>query len=230
MERYEQTLSKLRDLITGEEIGHGRQLPPERLLASELGVGRRTLRRALGVLEGEGRIHRHRGRGTFVSPSRPAQETGLDQMLEHTNPIEVMEVRLAVEPIMARLASLRASRCDMERLAQLCEETRSATNTADYEQADAEFHRRVAKASRNTLFLTLYNALSDAQRDASWQTLGENARCFKSQARYASHHAEILDAITTRDGERAQEAMYNHLRAVQRDISQRVFPENGGDD
>jgi DNA-binding FadR family transcriptional regulator len=229
MERYEQTLSKLRDLITGEMLAQGHQLPPERLLASELGVGRRTLRRALGVLEGEGRIQRQRGRGTFVNPARPSYETGLDQMLEHTNPIEVMEVRLAVEPIMARLASLRASRCDMERLASLCEETRSATNSTDYEQADAEFHRRIAKASRNTLFLTLYNALSDAQRDASWPTLGENARCFKSQARYASHHAEIVDAITSRDSERAQDVMYNHLRAVQRDISQRVFPENGDD-
>jgi len=230
MERYEQTLSKLRELITGDAVSRDNQLPPERLLATELGVGRRTLRRALGVLEGEGRIHRQRGRGTFVSAARPTHDTGLEEMLEHTNPIEVMEVRLAVEPIMARLASMRASRCDMDRLLLLSEETRNATDPAAYERADAEFHRRVAKASRNTLFLTLYNALSEAQRDATWQTLGENARCYKSQARYASHHAEIVDAITKRDCARAQDAMYNHLRAVQRNISSRIFPENGEDD
>ena len=41
-------------------------MPPERVLAEELGVGRRSLRRALDVLEQEGRISRHQGRGTFV--------------------------------------------------------------------------------------------------------------------------------------------------------------------
>jgi DNA-binding GntR family transcriptional regulator len=41
-------------------------MPPERTLANEMGVGRRSLRRALEILEREGEITRHQGRGTFI--------------------------------------------------------------------------------------------------------------------------------------------------------------------
>src|SRR5215471_15821646 len=67
MERTEQTLTRLRQLITEEGLASDGRIPPERALASELGVGRRSLRRALDVLEKEGRISRHQGRGTFVN-------------------------------------------------------------------------------------------------------------------------------------------------------------------
>ncbi len=66
MERSNQTLSRLRQLIQKRDFDAGR-MPPERVLAEELGVGRRSLRRALDVLEQEGRISRHQGRGTFVN-------------------------------------------------------------------------------------------------------------------------------------------------------------------
>src|SRR3569623_944614 len=67
MERTDHTLTKLRQLIASDEFNAGGRMPPERSLASELGVGRRSLRRALEVLEREGRISRHQGRGTFIN-------------------------------------------------------------------------------------------------------------------------------------------------------------------
>ena len=225
MERYELALTRLREMITEPAAANGGRLPPERVLAGELGVGRRTLRRALGTLEGEGRLLRHRGRGTFIARDGAPGAPGIGEIFEDTNPIEVMEVRLAVEPMSARLASLRASRCDIERLEQLAEETRGADGAGAYEEADAAFHRRVAIAARNSLHLALYDALSAVSRDASWRALGENGRCYKSQARYAGHHREITDAIIARDGDRAGDAMYSHLLDVQRVILDTVFAE-----
>src|SRR6185369_13200359 len=67
MERTDHTLTKLRQLIASADFSVGGRMPPERSLASELGVGRRSLRRALEVLEREGRISRHQGRGTFIN-------------------------------------------------------------------------------------------------------------------------------------------------------------------
>src|SRR5262245_21258506 len=62
MERYEDTLVRLRQLLTDGALRNGERLPPERILANELQVGRRSLRRALGVLEREGQISRQQGR------------------------------------------------------------------------------------------------------------------------------------------------------------------------
>lgn len=223
MERYEQTLTQLRRRIgrNGSE-----RLPPERALAAELGVGRRSLRRALDVLEEEGRISRRQGRGTFVTAdgevALPAALTGI---LEHTNPLEVIEVRLATEPMLARLAALRASRCDIDKLRALAAATGAATDADAYERADAAFHRRIAEAVRNALFLALFDTLWAAQRDEGWRRLSENGRCYKRQAAYARFHEDIAEAIAARDGARAEGLMYEHLADVQSHIHQHAFPQ-----
>lgn len=225
MERHEQTLTDLRQMIsTGGVNGDGR-LPPERDLARILGVGRRVLRGALGVLEREGEVSRRQGRGTFVTAHGNGVGGPLSGIFQHTNPFEVMEVRLTVEPTIARLASMRASRCDIERLRNLVEETRAARDSETYRNADAAFHRGIAEAARNALFLAFYDSLQSFRDDESWERLGENGRCYKRQAVYVRDHREIFEAIAARDSERAQEAMYRHLSDVQRLMAERVFPE-----
>ena len=247
MERSSQTLSKLRQLIDRRDVAGSRRIPPERVLASELGVGRRSLRRALDILEQEGRISRHQGRGTFVNggpnggsaavpalagllsgavlPSMP--NPAFEYILDHTNPLEVIEVRLAIEPVMARLAAFRASQAEIKRLQALAGETRAADDPTSYEQADARFHRTIAEAARNALFLAIFDTLHASRRDSGWRRLGENAHCFKRQAVYAGFHEEISAAIGERKGDRAQELMQQHLSDVQRYIYQHAFPAAG---
>ena len=114
MERYEITLSKIREMIGGGQLRPGGRMPPERDLATSLGVGRRALRRALEVLEREGQVTRRQGRGTFLTAPETGAEGPFNGVLQHTNPFEVMEVRLTVEPMIARLASLRLALDDTD--------------------------------------------------------------------------------------------------------------------
>ncbi|WP_162916444.1 FadR/GntR family transcriptional regulator [Dongia deserti] len=244
LQQADQTLSKLRQMIANGSLGTGGRIPPERTLASEMGVGRRSLRRALEILEQEGQITRHQGRGTFVqSKTAPiaaptavrARQADMavasamaaipfDRILEFTNPLEVIEVRLAVEPVIARLAALRASQADIRRLQGLAEETRTATDPAFYERADENFHRAVAEAARNALFLSLFDTLSASRRDATWRRLSENAHCFKRQSVHSASHQEIYEAIAARNSERAFECMYKHLSDIQRHVYTYAFP------
>ena len=257
MERSNQTLSRLRQLIQKRDFDAGR-MPPERVLAEELGVGRRSLRRALDVLEQEGRISRHQGRGTFVNNglNGEAADAGLaerggatvlsallaqaalpraampaaanlENILDHTNPLEVIEVRLAIEPVMARLAAFRTSQAEIKLLHALAAETRAAADPLSYEQADARFHRTIAEAARNALFLAIFDTLHASQRDVGWRRLGENAHCYKRQSVYAGFHEEISAAIAERKGDQAQELMQQHLSDVQRYIYQHAFPGVG---
>lgn len=252
MERVDPTLTKLRRLIARQDADS--RMPPERALASELGIGRRSLRRALDVLEQEGYISREQGRGTFVSRQRNGEPANgraahgavtsqlqssdrllgalaegvlagsFDGVLDHTNPLEVIEVRLAIEPVIARLAAFRASQAEINRLQALVQETRMAADTITYQDADSRFHRTLAEIARNTLFLAIFDTLQSSQRNTGWQRLGENANCFKRQAVYADYHRDIADAIAARQGDRAQELMQQHLSDVQRYIFQHAFP------
>lgn len=246
----DQTLSKLRQLIANGGIGADGRMPPERALASEMGVGRRSLRRALEILEREGEITRHQGRGTFVQgkgsnghaangaahPTNGATHRAeahlngalaaipFDRILEFTNPLEVIEVRLAIEPVVARLAALRASQADIRRLEGLVGATKDASDPLVYEKADEAFHRAVAEAARNALFLALFDVLSASRRDATWRRLGENAHCFKRQSVHSTSHQEIYEAIAARNSERAYECMQRHLSDVQRHVNTYAFP------
>jgi DNA-binding FadR family transcriptional regulator len=251
MERTDHTLTKLRQLIASAEFSVGGRMPPERSLASELGVGRRSLRRALEVLEREGRISRHQGRGTFINganghggdlgkESGPAlvravgnavraggdlrSNPAFANILDHTNPLEVIEVRLAIEPVMARLAAFRASQAEIDKLVAIAGETRAAQDSARYEEADMRFHRTIAEVARNALFLAVFDTLHASQRDSGWRRLGENANCFKRQSVYADFHQEISAAIAARQGEKAESLMQRHLSDVQRYIYEHAFP------
>ena len=102
-------LRQMRVLLDERSHLEDRRLPSERALAEQLGVGRRILRRALEVLEAEGHLWRHQGKGTFIGPRPLRGEVSLVELSSRTNPLEVMEARLEIEPGLARLAALRAA-------------------------------------------------------------------------------------------------------------------------
>ena len=102
-------LDALRNLVAQQSSVPDKPLPPERELASEFGVSRRSIRRALAVLEAEGQVWRRQGKGTYVGPTPPSAAFTLTQLSARTNFSEVMEARLHLEPNLAALAAQRAS-------------------------------------------------------------------------------------------------------------------------
>ncbi|HUC61218.1 MAG TPA: FCD domain-containing protein [Alphaproteobacteria bacterium] len=220
------TLGRLTAMIGEASAADGR-LPPERALASQLGVSRRAVRRALERLAADGQVVRRQGAGTFITGFEAPAGDPFRRAIELTNPVEVLEVRLALEPMLTRLAALRASRCDIDKLNELAEATRTAPTPTAYEQADAAFHRRVALAARNALFLAVFDAVIAAIEDASWHGVRENAHCSKNKAAYSAFHREIADAIARRDCDRAEERMFAHLNRVQENLRTAIQPRLG---
>ena len=211
-------------MISDGQLGDSGRLPPERDLAETLGVGRRSLRRALGVLEGEGHILRRQGRGTFVRDARAPLDLRLGRISELTNPVEVMETRLALEPAAARLAEIRASKQDIDRLTSLAAETRATRTPEEYERANTAFHRRITEAARNALYLALFDAVNEILRDLACERLTESGHCFNRQSAHSDYHDRIVGAVAARDGGKAEVLMYAHLRDVQQNLLARVFP------
>src|SRR5512145_473355 len=80
------TLARLRAYLDGGGLPVDSRLPPERELSRSLGVSRAGLRQALAVLEAEGQIWRHVGKGTFVGTRPISTVSDLDAMVRRTNP------------------------------------------------------------------------------------------------------------------------------------------------
>ncbi len=225
MQQFEIALKHLRAAIAAGDIAESGRLMPERMLASDLGVSRRAVRRALDVLEEEGVLTRRQGHGTFVAGNGAAPALDpLARLQALNNPIDVIEVRLTLEPALARLAAMRASQCDIDRLVKIAEETGTAGSPGDYERADAAFHRRIAEAARNPVFLTLFEAIMAVVEQATWRQGRETGHCINNQAIYAQCHRDIAQAIAARNGELAQERMRSHLGRVQQQLLAMLYP------
>src|SRR5258708_11909077 len=64
---YRQLYLQVRDLIESGRIARGARLPATRELAGQLGLNRTTVSAAYEILETEGLINGHVGRGRFVA-------------------------------------------------------------------------------------------------------------------------------------------------------------------
>lgn len=211
-------LGRLRSALgDGSIVSEGRVLP-ERHVAEALGVGRRALRKALDALEAEGTIWRRQGQGTFLStPPTPVARrfTGIANL---TSPAEILEVRLEIEPVLARYAAMRAAPVDVDALRRTAERSRAAATDAEYERWDRAFHRRIAETMRNGLFLAVFEAIEAVREDASWARLREGTRPRARRIALGDEHLAIVAAIAERRPAEAEARMREHLAGIGRDL------------
>jgi DNA-binding FadR family transcriptional regulator len=218
MDEAQGALTQLRAYLAQQDLHANTQLPPEREFCEVLGVSRGELRKALAVLEENGELWRHVGKGTFVG-TRPFEEiTGVAEIAAASNPREVMHARLAIEPILAREAALNATAADISEMRQCLKASREATTWRQYENCDNRLHRLVAEASHNSLLIALFDTLNAVRRAVVWGRLRNNVDRPPADHHSFREHDALVDAIADRDLEAATAAMDRHLHAVQANL------------
>ena len=212
------TVARLRAFIEGAQLPVDSRLPPERELSRALGVSRSALRQALSVLESEGQIWRHVGKGTFIGSRPIATVSGIDAMVRRTNPAEVMRTRLLIEPEVARLAALNATPAQIAEMRSCMARSRAAATWRQYESWDNRLHRTIAEATQNALLVSLLDTLGAVRRAVAWGRLRVNKVRPEPDHHSFAEHEEIVAAIAERDRDRAAEAMRRHLETVERKL------------
>lgn len=217
---FVQMAEQIRERILQNEIQIGDRLPNERELAEQFGVSRTVVREAIKTLEKEGLVQVQPGRGTFVVyGTGQAIRDSLHNLIRFNQPNDwsyLTEVREIMEPAIASLAAERASLeqiADLEKSVIIMDEFIS--NAEKYIQADNDFHLTLAKATNNTLLISLFEpivGLLTEQRKKIFYT--ESA-----PQRGQHHHKRILEAIRRGDSVASYQACLEHLKQVKEDIS-----------
>jgi GntR family transcriptional repressor for pyruvate dehydrogenase complex len=163
-----QAASALRRRIERGELAPGDRLPPERTLLRQLGISRPALREALAMLEANGLLEAHVGRGRFVCepPDDHASLSLVKNWLRaHRGEIaDLNEIRCAVEPAAVRGSAADAWPKVLIELDELLFRADRALQRGDAEalaQLDSRFHKSLIGASQNRPLVALATGLID---------------------------------------------------------------------
>jgi len=199
--------------IAQNRLRAGDQLPSERQLVEMTGASRLPLREALSLLKGLGIIEARHGKGVFVKQLDLAALFGmLSPLLRTQAEIDVrhlFEARLPLEMSIAELAARHRTDEQIRKFEHELAAMRAAVNDrAVYMVHDTAFHRELARAAANPVFVVFMASIMDLLVEL--QTLYRDRVAFRNLA--VREHQAILDAVRRRDAGTARQAVEKHLR------------------
>ena len=222
---YELVAERLKKSIQDGTYQPGSRLPAERDLATSLGVGRATVREAMGELVNQGVVQTKPNSGSFVRDTALEVMRSLKTTATHadTSPLSTLAARLAIEPLVAQFAAAVGGRDpEMERLLDHMERTSNLGEPAQrraWNEADRQFHHRIALMTGNPVMLAIAQVVAAAVDEPLWRQLRDHGIHDAARARlYVYEHRLIYEAIATGNQEAAGFYVRQHLERVQKDM------------
>lgn len=208
----EEVLSQLKESILLGKFKSGEKLPSERELTEEFQVSRGVIREAIRILEITGFVVLRQGPtgGAFVTDLSfdHVGNAFLDLFL--TNKVSIPElanVRYYVEPEIARLAAINATKEDKKRLIEAQEEESLAvTTTAARITQFQKVHRVIAESCKNHF----YEAISKSMLRLTFEVV-EAVDPDHEALHMPGEHKQIIEAVISANAEAAKAAMTTHL-------------------
>ncbi|GAA3002187.1 sporulation transcriptional regulator WhiH [Streptomyces lactacystinicus] len=207
-----QLVQQLGQMIVSGDLGADRPLVPEEI-GQRFEVSRTVVRESLRVLEAKGLVSARPNVGTRVRPVGDWNLLDPDiiewrafgpQRDEQRR--ELFELRWAIEPLAARLASGHGREDVQQRLVELVEIMSHAASQADlstYTRADAELHGLVLQMAGNRMLEHLSGIVACALQVSG----GPAISCERPTESSVSLHARLVEALGAGDGAAGEVAM-----------------------
>jgi len=212
---YQRVAESIANAIAKGRYPPGSRLPAERDLAEEFKVSRPTIREAMIALEIRGLVGAKKGSGIYVTAT-PGEITPTPEL--DVGAFELIEARTLFEGEAAALAATAIDAQQLEELRKLLAEMERAGETSAALDADKQFHLAIAKATGNSLIVSVVEML--------WTIREQSPLCVHMFAKArregvtprVNEHQLIVDALLAHDPQLAREAMRSHLRRVTDDL------------
>ncbi len=179
----------------------------------------------LGLIECRGR------QGNFVS--RKASEEMIDQnllrsLLTGHDPLDIIEARVEIEPIIAALAAQRCSDKEIVLLKKSMEKLGACVDlilTGDqgaveaYLEEERQLHINISRFCHNSVLHSVYSSVAYMMRETHWKALMAEAltrpECIRS---YLDGYNMLLAAIEEHVPEQARKAMLQQIARIKEDM------------
>ncbi|MFC4767730.1 FadR/GntR family transcriptional regulator [Effusibacillus consociatus] len=217
---YEQVANHIQSQIEQGVYKPGDKLPTLVEMSEMLNVGRATVREAFSALQAKGLIDIRHGEGTFV------RSIGLENFQEPMNIcllkgddlVELLEVRKILEVGAAEMAARNRTEEDLQEL-RAALDMMGAFQESEPEsvEADFRFHMAVAKASGNSMLVSLIQTIAPTM-----QSMMNRMRAVAGPSRDLLYqHILIYREIEAQQPDKARQTMYDHIANVMQGLESR---------
>ncbi len=220
---YRSVIQYIKGKILDGGLQPGQKLPPERVLAETLGIGRNSVREALRTLDILGVISSTQGSGNYVSCKFDKSLTEAMSMMFSMQRLgyrQVSELRCAVETQAAALAAERVTPGTVAELQKIVGKMAREPDETVNAELDKELHMTVAKASENPLIVMVLQSLSDTLDLFISELRSEISIREKGSPVLQKVHDQIVESLRHHNAEGARRAMNEHFRIVDETISE----------
>lgn len=204
----------LRTDLLGGRYPSGGYLPPERELATTLGVNRLTLRAALARLQSEGLVQPKHGAGVRVVPLREGATLEVLPHLVATRDralvASFLELRRALATEALALACVRATDAQLDALEALAGAQRAARDPQRFAAGDLAFGRAVLVAAGSVAFELLLNSVEKAWHAAPWL----HAALHEDRDAVVASYDAVIALLRARDPDTARALVRPALEAI----------------
>lgn len=219
----DQVVKQLQELIISGDIKIGDRLPTELDLCEQLGVGRSTVREAFRVLAATGMIEIKAGKGAFVCSDNVSSFDNIKHWFveKHAELSELIEVRMAIEPLALRLAVKRASEPSLAQICEIHEAFKKAVkrnNNIELATLDESFHNAIIDASGNSLLIKIGKLIADPMMEFRTRSFAVTENVNHATV----PHEAIMQSLIDKNEDLAVQAMMSHLEIAREDMEKVV--------
>lgn len=206
------------DLLSGA-LRPGDRLPGERALASELGVGRSSVREAIRVLEVLGLIRTSVGSGPTAGaiivsvPGGGMSALMRLQVAARGFPVaDVVQTRLVLETeVVSELAERRPPAELSAARALLAAMDDPTLSAEEFLVLDTQFHLALSEALGNTVMTSVMAGLRSSVEGYARAGLAGLPSWFSTARRLRAEHHGVIDAIDAGDAKAARQRLRAHI-------------------
>jgi len=214
----------LERLETGE-LKPGEQLPPQRVMAHQFGVGRSSIREAINTLSVLGYLDVTQGKGSFIRSDLPADRpapASNESFLEAGTIFDLMEAREILECHGATLAAQQADSSAISKVHEAVKDIRKHQNSiSHFFDADWRFHVALAEASGNKVICEMIRMITEKVHRYNIQF---RATASRKNREFALKTAEqILSHLMKGDGSKTAKSMRNHLSTINNELREIIL-------
>lgn len=227
----ETIINQIKEKILEGELKPGQKLPPERLLAESLSVGRTSVREAIRALQYMGILEVRCGEGTFLTENMSllSDHFVTSYIMQKYSLNELIEARKIIEGETVYLATKRSSKDEKQALQLIFETAIEVQDDVDaFLKADFNFHKKIAEMSHNSVLTEFFTAMRELTLEENRNVINKTGQRKKA----LSFHKEILNCILLSDADGARKTMLEHLQNLQEtseELSRKAVISDGGD-